>query len=167
MATAAQRAHLAATIELLHKHAGQLDYPPHDVRGPLDARTFTLTEQQAEHILTAGGRLMADCSEMVTELLRWAGCADPNGLGYRYAGYTGTMLTHLPHYSNPKSADVGALVVIGPGTGDHVSMVYRPDHARGNPLLASHGREGFDLWPLAEERTWHRPPVTFLSIAHL
>ncbi len=167
MATAAQRVHLSALIELLHAHAAQLDYPPHDIRGPLDSRTFTLTEQQAEHVLTSGGRLQADCSEMVTELLRWVGCADPNGLGYRYAGYTGTMLGHLPHYLNAKAALVGALAVYGPGTGDHVSMVYKPDATHGDPLMASHGRSGFDLLRLDVERSWHRPPVTFLSIAAL
>jgi hypothetical protein len=164
VATAAQRTHLHALVELLHGHAGQLDYPPHDIRGPADARTFTLTEQQMEHVLTDGGRLTADCSEMVTELLRWVGCADPNGLGYRYAGYTGTMLTHLPHYTDPKAAKVGALCVFGPGTGEHVAMVYEPGP---DPLLASHGRPGFDLIRLSLERQYHAPPVTFLSIAHL
>ena len=54
---------------------------------------------------------MADCSEMVTELLRWVGCADPNGLNFRYAGYTGTMLDHLPHYTEPRNALTGALAV--------------------------------------------------------
>lgn len=167
MATRAQRLHLVSLIELLHEHRAQLDYPPHDVRGTADARTFRLTEQQAVTLLHAGGRLTADCSEMVTELLRWVGCADPNGLNYHYAGYTGTMLAHLPHYSNAKAAGVGALCVFGPGTGEHVSMVYEPDTARGNPLLASHGRPGFDFVRLNDERAWHAPPVTFLSVAHL
>lgn len=162
--THAQREHVARLIESMHKHAGQLDYPPHDVRGPLDARTFTMSEQTAQHVLASGGRLMADCSEMVTELLRWVGCSDPNGLGYRYAGYTGTMLAHLPHYTNPAAANVGALVVYGPGHGEHVSMVYEPGS---DPLLASHGRAGFDLVRLSVQRTWHRAPVTFLSVAHL
>lgn len=126
-----------------------------------------MTEQQALHVLASGGRIMADCSELVTELLHWVGCADPNGLHYRYAGYTGTMLSNLPHYSDPKAAGVGALVVFGPGTGEHVSMVYKPDPVKGNPLLASHGRPGYDLLRLDTEAAWHRPPVRFLSIAHL
>jgi hypothetical protein len=151
-------------MDLLHAHRAQLDYPPHDVRGPLDAATFRMTEQTAEHVLNGGGHLVADCSEMVTELLRWVGCGDPNGLRYAYAGYTGTMLSHLPHYTNARNASIGALVVFGPGSGEHVSMVHTPGD---DPILASHGRPGFDLWPLSEERTWHRPPVTFLSIAAL
>jgi hypothetical protein len=164
MSTSAQRSHLHALIGLLHAHRSQLDYPPHDVRGPLDAATFRMSEQTMEHVLTSGGRLTADCSEMVTELLRWVGCADPNGLGYRYAGYTGTLLAHLPHYTDPRKAGIGALCVFGPGTGEHVSMVYEPG---ADPLLASHGRPGYDLVHLSDERTWHRPPVTFLSIAAL
>lgn len=167
MASHAQRQHLHALIELLHARRGQLDYPPHDVRGPADTRTFHLSEQQALALLEHGGRLMADCSEMVTELLRWVGCGDPNGLHYRYAGYTGTMLAHLPQYTDARKAGLGALCVFGPGTGDHVSMVYEPDPHGGNPLLASHGRPGFDLIRLRDEAAWHRPPVTFLSIAHL
>ncbi len=148
----------------MKKHAGQLDYPPHDVRGPLDAATFRMTEQTMTHVLTSGGRLMMDCSEFATELCRWAGLADPNGLGYRYAGYTGTMLAHLPHYSDPGNANVGALCVFGPGSGEHVSVVYTPG---ADPVLASHGRNGFDFWRLSVERTWHAAPVTFLSIAAL
>src|SRR5438045_511893 len=84
LAAAAQRAHLLALMRLLLDHRGQVRYPPHDVRGPLDAATFRLTEQQLEHVLHAGGSITADCSEAVTELCRWAGLSDPNGLGYRY-----------------------------------------------------------------------------------
>jgi hypothetical protein len=167
MATAAQRHHLRTLMDELHAHRAQLDYPPHDVRGTADRRTFALTETQAMHVLGAGGRLSMDCSEFATELLHWVGCADPNGLHYRYAGYTGTMLAHLPHYSNPKAAGIGALVVYGPGTGEHVAMVHTPDPKRGNPLLCSHGRPGLDFVYLRDESSWHKPPVTFLSIAHL
>jgi hypothetical protein len=103
----------------------------------------------------------------VTELLHWVGCTDPNGLHYGYAGYTGTMLKYLPHYTSPKAAGVGALVVYGPGTGEHVAMVHTPDPVHGNPLLASHGRPGLDFVYLRDESSWHKPPVTFLSIAHL
>src|SRR5437868_14540651 len=108
----------------LARYAPQVHYPPHDIRGPADARTFALSEQDLEHVLSAGGGVTMDCSEAVTELCRWAGLRDPNGLGYRYAGYTGTLLAHLPHYSDPAAAYPGALVVYGPGTGEHVSMVY-------------------------------------------
>lgn len=164
MATHAQREHGRAILDLLWRHRGQVDYPPHDVRGPRDAATFRMSEAQLDHTLATGGRITADCSEIATEVLRWIGCRDPNGLAYRYAGYTGTMLAHLPHYSNPADAGELALVVFGPGAGEHVSMVLEPGH---DPLLQSHGRPGIDRWRLSDERRWHRPPVTFLSIAHL
>jgi hypothetical protein len=164
MATEAQRTHMHHLMDFLYGHRGHILYPPHDVRGPADVRTFRMTEQELEHVLNGGGYVTADCSEMVTEVCRMCGLRDPNGLGYRYAGYTGTMLQHLPHYSDPALAGVGALVVFGPGTGEHVSMVYTPGE---DPLLQSHGRPGMDRWRLSEERRWHSAPVTFLSIAGL
>ena len=152
-------------MDLWLRHKAQIHYPPHDVRTAFDRRSFELSEQQLVHLLAGGGSIQADCSEAVTELCKWAGLADPNGLGYRYAGYTGTLLRHLPRYADAERAFVGALVVFGPYPGEHVSMVYE----RGSdPVLWSHGREaGPDTWPLSVERSWHTPPVTFLSIAHL
>lgn len=152
-------------MDLWLRHGPQIHYPPHDVRAAFDARTFNLSEQQMAALLHAGGALQADCSEAVTELCKWAGLADPNGLRYRYAGYTGTLLAHLPHYSDASAAYVGALCVFGPYPGEHVSMVYE----RGDdPLLWTNGSEnGPKLYRLSVERQWHRPTVTFLSIAHL
>jgi hypothetical protein len=154
-------------MTLMQARRAQLDYPPHDDRGQADARTFHLSEQQALHVLDGGGHLQFDCSEFVTVLLKWVGCADPNGLGYRYAGYTGTMLAHLPHYRDPRQALVGGLAVFGPDTGHHVAMVYEPDAAGGNPLLGSHGRPGFDLVRLNDLAAGQPAPVTMLSIAAL
>lgn len=165
MATEAQRAHLHVLMTRLVAYEHAVHYPPHDIRGPADARTFHLSEQELEHVLRAGGGVTMDCSEAVTELCKWAGLRDPNGLAYRYAGYTGTLLAHLPHFSDPADAYTGGLVVYGPGTGDHVSMVY--DRGR-DPLLWSHGREGGpELIHLSQQRVRHRAPVTFLSVAHL
>jgi hypothetical protein len=164
MATQAQRHHMLELMNLIYAHREQINYPTHDQRGPSDQVTFRMTEQQMDHVLHDGGHLTADCSELVTEICRWAGLKDPSGFHYRYAGYTGSMLSYLPHYSDPEKANIGALVVFGPGTGEHVSMVYETGK---DPLLQSHGRPGIDRWRLSEERTWHRPPVTFLSIAHL
>ena len=165
MATHAQREHLARLMDVLVNHEPQIDYPLHDVRGPKDRETFQLTEAQALARLRGGGRLMADCSGMVTCLCKWAGLDDPNGLRYDHEGYTGTMLAHLPHYRKPGNAMVGALVVFGPSTGEHVCMVRKPG---ADPLLFSHGFEGGPLYvKLSAERTAHRPPVTFLSIAAL
>ncbi len=106
-----------------------------------------------------------DCSESVTLLCRLADLDDPNGLNYNGQGLTGTLLGHLRHYSNPRAANIGALVVFGPGTGHHVCMVRRPGV---NPLLFSHGQErGPFFISLSEEAKYQPKPVTFLSIAGL
>lgn len=164
--TADDRKRLHELMELLVHHRLQLDYPKDDVRGPKDAATFALTHDQAVRRLKNGGRLMFDCSGAATCLYKWTKpLHDPNGLGYAHEGYTGTMLAHLPHYSDPKRARVGALVVFGPGTGDHVAVVLEPGD---DPLLFSHGYEqASGPIRLSKERTYHRPPVTFLSVAGL
>jgi hypothetical protein len=111
--------------------------------------------------------LVLDCSSAVTMLCKWAGLDDPNGLGYRSgSGYTGTLAAHLPHYFDAWRAHVGALVLLGPGTGEHVCMVLEPAHS--NPLLFSHGMErGPIAIRLHDEAQYHNPPTTFLSIAAL
>lgn len=163
MATAAQRAHVVHLIDSLRPHAAQLDYPPGDQRDSRDAAFWHMSEQTAEHVLTAGGRLQFDCSEFGAWVLKCAGLwhwADP--------GYTGSHLELLTqHYSDAKIARPGALVIFGPGTGDHECVVYKADAEHGNPLLAGHGRPGFDVERLAAVAARHRPPVRFLSIAHL
>lgn len=165
MTTKLERVHLKDLMDLLLHHEPQVRYPRGDVRGALDLATWRLSEQQMRKRLADGGELMFDCSQSTSQLCRWAGLDDPNGLKYRYAGYTGTMLEHLPHYTDPKAAGVGALVVYGPGTGDHVSMVYEPGR---DPLLWSHGFDGGpQLIRLSKQRAFHRAPVTFLSIARL
>jgi hypothetical protein len=155
-------------MEVLIHHKAQLDYPLHDVRGAKDADTFKLTWEQAQHRLSSGGRLMFDCSGCVTCIYRWAGLSDPNGLSYKHEGYTGTMLAHLPHYTNPRHAEIGALVVFGPATGEHVAMVLEPSPAKGDPELFSHGARGL-TGPilLHAEAKYHDPPVTLLNVSGL
>lgn len=158
-----QRNKLRDLAAYLLAHEPQVHYPWHDVRGPADAATFRLTETQMRKRLATGNSLMMDCSQGVTCLYKWAGLEDPNGLNYRWAGYTGTLLDHLPHYTNPSDARVGALVVYGPGTGDHVSMVYESGR---DPNLWSHGFDGGPvLIRLSKQRPLHRSPVTFLRVA--
>lgn len=160
MALPHQREHLAASMRMLLRYEPLIGYT--QLR-PM--RTRRLLEQDAWDLLDGGGRLRMDCSETVTLLCRWGGLADPNGQGYNGTGYTGTMLANLPHYDDPKGAATGALVVYGPGVGEHVSMVLEPG---ADPLLFSHGSDaGPRLVKLSLERTWHQPPVRFLSIAKL
>ncbi len=166
--TTQDRQRLKAILGVLIRHAALLDYPLHDVRGRLDAETFALTWPQAQAHLVAGRHLMFDCSGAITCLYKWAKLKDPNGLAYRREGYTGTMLDHLPHYSDPKRARIGAIVIFGPATGEHGAVVYEADRTNGDPLLFSHGARGV-TGPirLHREARFHDPPVTFLDVSGL
>jgi hypothetical protein len=164
--TAADRQRLVSLARYLIEHRNQLGYPVNDVRGPLDQATWKITTALGmQRAITAGKTLTFDCSQAVTQLYRWAKLSDPNGLDYTHSGYTGTMLAHLRHYSDASAARDGALVVFGPGTGEHVSMVIErgPD-----PVLFSHGAtHASGPIRLSVERTFHRPPVTLLNVSGL
>lgn len=163
MATTAQRAHVCAVLDLLHAHAGQLDYPLHDQRDNRDSTFWHLTEQQATHILNDGGRLQFDCSEMGAWVLRQAGLWH-----WSEPGWTGSHLKLLPsHYTDGKLAKPGALVVFGPGDGEHECVVRIADAVHGDPVVDGHGRAGYDRERLSVVRARHREPVRFLNISHL
>lgn len=160
MATQAQRAHLHALMRWTREHEPLIHYA--QIR-PM--RTSHFHEQELADLFETGHAISMDCSEGVTLLCRLVGLRDPNGRGYDGTGYTGTLLTHLPHYAKASAAGVGALVVFGPDDGDHVGMVDTPGT---DPLLWSHGAEGGPrLVRLSAEKAVHRPPTTFLSIAAL
>lgn len=120
-------------------------------------------------LLKSGTGIRLDCSDSVTLLCKWGGLRDPNLPHHDYDGfgYTGTLLDGIcPHYSNPARALPGALVVFGPGTGEHAAMVLESHPT--NPLLFSHGFEGGPLAiRLHDEAQYHNPPTTFLSVAAL
>lgn len=161
MTTDAQRHRLGELMDLLVEHEPKVHYRQ---QRPMTTRTIRSEKALRAALATRAGVSM-DCSESVTLLCRLAGLADPNGLGYNGAGYTGTMLAHLPHYSDPFNAGVGALVVFGPGNGDHVCMVRRIGH---DPVLFSHGQERDPAFiRFSVERAYHRSPARFLSIARL
>jgi hypothetical protein len=156
-----QRRELAALMDYLHAQRAKVHYA--EVR-PMQTRRIRSWALLHRAVESPAGITM-DCSESVTLLCKLAGLDDPNGFGYDGTGYTGTLLHHLPHYTSPRRAKVGGLVVFGPGSGDHVCMVRHPGV---NPTLFSHGQEAGPLYvTLADESKAHRPPVTFLSIAHL
>ena len=160
MATTAQRTHLASLMRFLLANEPLIHYRQ---RRPMTTRG--LYEQQLADLFADGGSIYSDCSETVTLLCRMAGLQDPNGTGYDGTGYTGTLLANLPHYTDPRAANVGALVVFGPGTGDHVGMVMTPG---ADPWVFDHGSEdGPRRRRLSTVARSHRPPVTFLSIADL
>lgn len=167
IATKAQRAHVAAVIHELYAYRAHLAYPANDVRTSLDAFCWTLTEHETFTRLAGGGIVQDDCSQKMAWTWRCAGLwhwPDP--------GFTGTDLTRLPiHYTDAREAGIGAGVIFGPGDGHHGALVLEPDPLKGNPLLGSHGRAGYDLVRLhdlaAEQASMGHPGVRFLSIAHL
>jgi len=154
MATARQRTKLALYAHDLIDHEPEVHYA--------QIRPYPVHARPGSYPITL------DCSSSVTKLCQCSGLKDPNGPAYDYDGfgYTGTLLDFLPHYYSPAQARVGALVVFGPGTGEHVAMVLEP-HPR-NPLLFSHGMErGPIAVRLHDEAQFHNPPTRFLSIAGL
>jgi hypothetical protein len=160
VATDAQRRHLHGLMGYTLANAALIHYAQ---QRPMDC--VRLTETQLRAKLDAGRSISLDCSEAVTCLCKWAGLHDPNGLHYNGSGYTGTLLAHLPHYSDPTKAKVGALCVFGPAPGEHVAMVMEPG---ANPVMWSHGGESGPIRISFErERAVHRRPATFLSIAAL
>lgn len=163
MATEAQRDHLHELMHFLLQYEPQVHYA--EVR-PM--RSVHFSEQQVETLLKNGHGITMDCSEGVTCLCKWAGLSDPNRRGYNGQGNTSTLRQSLPNYTNPKKARTGAIVVFGPGYGEHAAMVLDPDPVHGDPLLWSHGGEhGPIAIRLSVERQYHHAPVTFLSIANL
>jgi hypothetical protein len=161
MATAAHRAQLARIMDLLVAERARVHYAQ---RRPMQTARVTSLHLLQQALASPHGVTM-DCSESVTLLCRVCGLDDPNGFDYDGHGFTGTLLHYLPHYTDARKAKVGALVVFGPGSGDHVCMVRR---AGANPTLFSHGSERGPIWiTLADEKRYQRAPTVFLSIAHL
>lgn len=103
--------------------------------------------------------LHTDCSGFVSLCYAWAGAPDPNGRSWNGLGFTGDMLRHCRQI--PRSAlQPGDLVVLGPGTGEHVVMVIQLD---ADPWVVSHGQEKGPLRiRLSAEIASHDPPVTYL-----
>lgn len=158
-----QREHLGRLMDLLVAHKDQIHYRQ---ARPMSTRSIH-HELALRAELTAGRQLAMDCSEAVTLLCHLAGLHDPNGLGYDGSGYTGTMLQHLgAHaYTDPKGAQLGALVVFGGGTGEHVCMVRQPG---ANPELFSHGGEAGPFYiRLDDEQRYHKKPTRLLPISSL
>lgn len=166
MVTQKDRDRVMGILHILSLHSAQLDYPPHDERGAADAATWKLDWKTAWKMLRDGKHLCFDCSQCLQQVFRWVDLQDPCGLDFAYAGDTGAMLANplMKHYTNPASAYQAALVVYGPGRGEHVDIVI----ARGaDPLLWGHGSPGAHVRHLSEAKQYHRPPTTFLSVSRL
>lgn len=162
MVTQTQRNHMVRLAQLLNRYAPDVDYA--EVR-PM--RTRGLTQSRLTLDLEHNVPVTMDCSESITLICRLAGLKDPNGLRYDGYGYTGTMLDHLPHFSDANRLHKGSLIVFGGGTGTHVVMVTTPNGE--NPDVYSHGSHANSaIWSLDQERTYHPgEPLTFLAIEDL
>lgn len=109
--------------------------------------------------------LSTDCSGFVTMCYLLAGLDDPNGLGYKRLGYTGTLLDHCRLVTR-KSAMAGDLVVYGPETGHHVTIIIGKQ--KGNRIVVSHGQEAgpIIIGEQLEER-YQPSPTRFLRAPQL
>jgi hypothetical protein len=84
--------------------------------------------------------LTTDCSGFFTWCYRVAGAPDPNGLGYKALGFTGTLMGHGRQISRLE-VKPGDAVIWGAYPGVHVAMAL----ARGGDVLMSHGQEAGPL----------------------
>jgi cell wall-associated NlpC family hydrolase len=107
--------------------------------------------------------ISTDCSGWVTYCYWSAGLPDPSGLNYAYLGYTGTLLAnaykHGKVLTNLALAKPGDPIVIGPGTGWHVTICVQSGV---DPIVVSHGSEP---GPLSEHQSYdHRTPKRVCQI---
>jgi len=82
--------------------------------------------------------LTTDCSGFVTLMAKWSGNPDPNGNNFNGQGWTGTMLSHLPHIPLSKTWR-GDLAVFGAYPGLHVVTLLQGGCHDSDPAVASHG----------------------------
>ncbi len=103
--------------QFLNQHKAQLGYS----EGADRMEGERMTWAQLQSLLEGHGEFEGDCSSTVTEILRWAGYADPNGQGYDGEGYTGTIMDHLPEIPQAQIA-LGSIGIYGKAPGVHAIM---------------------------------------------
>jgi hypothetical protein len=107
-----------------------------------------------------------DCSGFVTLMAKWSGNPDPNGNSFNGQGYTGTMMSHLPHIPLSQTWR-GDLAVFGAYPGVHVVALLAGGSHKSNPPVASHGgASGPGLFSLSDVTSFfgNNCPVTYLSL---
>ena len=126
---------------------------------------YTQDTRRDDYLHGARGHLplYTDCSGWVTYCYWAAGMPDPSGLDYRYLGYTGTLLANAYRHgrvlTNLALARPGDPIVIGPGTGWHVTICVE---SGADPIVVSHGSEP---GPLSEHQSYdHRAPKRVCQI---
>ena len=107
-----------------------------------------------------------DCSGFVTVMAKWSGNPDPNGNNFDGQGYTGTMLSYLPHIPFQQTWR-GDLAVFGAYPGLHVVALLAGGLHHSNPPVVSHGGSGGpSSYPLSEMIGFFGQacPVTYLRL---
>lgn len=137
---------------------------------PMASRHITTMAELDKQVESEEG-LYSDCSEDIELICRLSGLKNPSGFDYNSgASNTQTMYDHLPKYTNPRSAGIGALCFFGiPGDlpSQHITAVSHPGP---DPILFSHGGSGIfaaHFVLLSDERKFHQGTPIFLSIAGL
>ena len=161
--TSAQRQRLCDLMDWTFAHRHLVSYPPGDRRVTAVHEIVSVADFKAAVL---AHRAEWDCTQMTYALLGAAFGGVRN-----QDGYTGTQLEDFePHYTDARKAYPGALVILGPGTGDHGCMVRHRDAVHGDPVVFTHGGNGTfaaRFVPLSVEVKSHKPPTTLCSIAHL
>lgn len=119
------------------------------------ALRMNLKKMVAKHL-----PLHEDCSSSTTGMHKYAGAPDPNGLGYNGYGYTGSLLTGSKPIQS-KDLRPGSMIIYGPGSGNHVCVVYKLA-SDGNHLLFSHGQErGPIIISMSAEAAFQPGPIRY------
>src|SRR5215472_5446304 len=154
-----KRQKMQKAMEALVRSTGKVHYAQ---RRPMSTKNINNMTELANALKRSQG-ITCDCSESVTLICHIGGMRDPNGLNYNGYGYTGTLLNFCkPHFTDPAKANIGTILVCGPGAGDHAMMVYKPGR---DPILFSHGGERDPKFVRYSQIVpYLRKPATFCSI---
>lgn len=170
MVTSRQRDELAIVLDYLHEHREKVHYPPvvnHVIHRQVEVADLKIKSlADVIRVLDSKDGLIVDCSQLVIVALEAVGIHVPNP-----NGFTGTLLNDLkPHYTDARSAFIGAVPIFGPDEGDHAAIVRHRDTRQGNPVVLSHGGPppfNCRYVNVSVESASHHPPTTFCSIANL
>lgn len=151
---------IQVTSVLLNKYKTLLWYSEGSDR--MEGERMTLAQVLSN--LGRGVVFEGDCSSTITEIDKWSGLSDPNGLGFDGYGYTGTMLDHLPRTDTVRT---GAIGIFGAYPGLHAIMALE-DYKGDSTKVWSHGALHGAITTLGDiEEGFIGVPLTWLSVERL
>lgn len=154
---------LLPIAEFLDGHKGQLPYTEGAQR--MEGERMTWIQVMAR--LRSGGTITGDCSGMVSDMFDWAGLRDPNGLGFDGFGFTGTVMDHLPRFTDTADVHLGTIGVYGTYPGVH-EIMFLEDYQGDQTRIFSHGGPYGAISTLGVENSYHAgKPLGFYAIAGL